>query len=67
MNVRKAIQDKNVQAYHKVYVVWGRKPLDGEQPPKEPETSTETLVPAPSQTPATEGAPLAEGNAKIGQ
>ena len=26
INVRKAIQDRRVHAYHKIYVVWGRKP-----------------------------------------
>ncbi|KAF2459535.1 S-adenosyl-L-methionine-dependent methyltransferase [Lineolata rhizophorae] len=26
VNVRKAISDRNVHAYHKIYVVWGRKP-----------------------------------------
>lgn len=31
VNVRKCLSDKNVHAYHKVYVVWGRKPLPGEK------------------------------------
>jgi hypothetical protein len=30
MNVRKVISDRNIHAYHKVIVVWGRKLLDGE-------------------------------------
>lgn len=31
VNVRKCLSDKRVHAYHKVYVVWGRKPLQGEK------------------------------------
>jgi SAM-dependent methyltransferase len=43
VNVRKAIQDKNVHAYNKVYVVWGRKPYPGEVLSQVPEdTSTIT-------------------------
>ncbi|TVY43962.1 Secondary metabolism regulator [Lachnellula subtilissima] len=61
VNVRKAIQDKRVHAYHKVFVVWGRKPLDGEQMPPEPDSSTETVVPGPSQAPATENTSVADG------
>lgn len=30
VHVRKAISDRNVHAYHKIYVVWGRKPEEGE-------------------------------------
>ncbi|KAF1988303.1 putative TAM domain methyltransferase [Aulographum hederae CBS 113979] len=30
VNVRKAIQDRSVHGYQKVYVVWGRKPFPGE-------------------------------------
>jgi hypothetical protein len=30
VNVRRAISDRKVHAYHRVFVVWGRKPLDGE-------------------------------------
>jgi len=67
VNIRKAIQDKHIHAYHKVYVVWGRKPLDGEQPPKKPESSTETIVPASSQTPVTDDAPITEGTSSIGR
>jgi metalloendopeptidase OMA1, mitochondrial len=67
VNVRKAIQDKRVHAYHKIYVVWGRKPLDGEQSPERPESSTETIVSAPSDTSATEDTPIAEGHASIGK
>lgn len=26
MNVRKSIPNRSVHAYHKIYVVWGRKP-----------------------------------------
>ncbi|KAF4614411.1 hypothetical protein G7Y89_g15325 [Cudoniella acicularis] len=32
VNVRKSISDKRVHAYHRVHVVWGRKPFPGEQP-----------------------------------
>lgn len=34
VNVRKAISDRNVYAYHKVFVIWGRKPLDAEMQSK---------------------------------
>lgn len=30
VDVRKSISDRNVHAYHKVFVVWGRKPFDHE-------------------------------------
>lgn len=30
VDVRKAISDRNIHAYHKIYVVWGRKPEEGE-------------------------------------
>ncbi|KAF2278458.1 S-adenosyl-L-methionine-dependent methyltransferase [Westerdykella ornata] len=30
VHVRKALSDRNVHAYHKIYVVWGRKPFDHE-------------------------------------
>jgi hypothetical protein len=30
VNVRRAISDRKVHAYHRVFVVWGRKPFDGE-------------------------------------
>jgi hypothetical protein len=30
VNVRKAISDRKVHAYHRVFIVWGRKPFDGE-------------------------------------
>ncbi|KAL9075427.1 MAG: hypothetical protein Q9157_004006 [Trypethelium eluteriae] len=30
IDVRKSISDRNVHCYHKVYVVWGRKPYPGE-------------------------------------
>lgn len=30
VDVRKAIMDKSVHAYNKVYVVYGRKPFEGE-------------------------------------
>lgn len=30
INVRKAMADRNVHAYHRIYVVWGRKPKEGE-------------------------------------
>ncbi|PSN62667.1 S-adenosyl-L-methionine-dependent methyltransferase [Corynespora cassiicola Philippines] len=43
VNVRKAISDRNVHAYHKIYVVWGRKPGENElgvpSPPANPEAS----------------------------
>ncbi|TVY57205.1 Secondary metabolism regulator LAE1 [Lachnellula cervina] len=64
VNVRKAIQDKRVHAYHKVFVVWGRRPLEGEQTPQEPASSTETVVavPGPSSAPATEKTSTADGS-----
>ncbi len=34
VNVRKALADRNVHAYQKVYVVWGRKPFPGEVVPR---------------------------------
>jgi hypothetical protein len=48
VHIRKCLSDKKVHAYHKIYVVWGRKPLEGEEtsPPtpqedgKTPESST---------------------------
>lgn len=59
VNVRQCLSDKNVHAYHKIYVVWGRKPLPGEKkvtstsitPPKAatPEPSTN---PKPKSGPA---------------
>jgi len=52
VNVRKAIQDKRVHAYHKVFVVWGRRPLEGEQVPTRPGPS----APAATNGPATAGA-----------
>ncbi|OCK86192.1 S-adenosyl-L-methionine-dependent methyltransferase [Lepidopterella palustris CBS 459.81] len=30
VQVRKALSDRNVHAYHKIFVVWGRKPEEGE-------------------------------------
>ncbi|KAK5276951.1 hypothetical protein LTR16_010468, partial [Cryomyces antarcticus] len=30
VDVRKAISDRSVHAYHKIFVVWGRKPKAGE-------------------------------------
>ena len=32
VNVRKSLADKDVHAYHRLYVIWGRKPLKGEVP-----------------------------------
>ncbi|KAF2084570.1 S-adenosyl-L-methionine-dependent methyltransferase [Saccharata proteae CBS 121410] len=32
IQIRKSISDRSVHAYHKVHVVWGRKPEQGEQP-----------------------------------
>jgi SAM-dependent methyltransferase len=31
VDVRKCLSERQVHAYHKIYVVWGRKPLEGEQ------------------------------------
>lgn len=40
VHVRKALSDRNVHAYHKIYVVWGRKPEENElgapSPPSQP-------------------------------
>lgn len=49
VNVRKAISDRNVHAYHKVFVVWGRKPFPHEMEKKEEEKApaAETSVEAP--------------------
>lgn len=30
MNVRKSIPNRSVHAYHKIYVVWGKKPEEKE-------------------------------------
>ncbi|KAF2427679.1 S-adenosyl-L-methionine-dependent methyltransferase [Tothia fuscella] len=42
VKVRKAIADKNVHAYHKVYVVYGRKPTPEEQRAKEAKTASKS-------------------------
>ncbi|KAF2835896.1 S-adenosyl-L-methionine-dependent methyltransferase, partial [Patellaria atrata CBS 101060] len=36
VNVRKSLSDRSVHAYHKIYVVWGQKPLENGQPPPPP-------------------------------
>ncbi|KAF2800784.1 S-adenosyl-L-methionine-dependent methyltransferase [Melanomma pulvis-pyrius CBS 109.77] len=42
VHVRKALSDRNVHAYHKIFVVWGRKPEENElgmpSPPSGPST-----------------------------
>lgn len=49
VNVRKSLSDKRVHAYHKVYVVWGRKPFPGEI--ATPSTSTSSRPPPPPPPP----------------
>lgn len=47
VHIRKALSDRNVHAYHKIFIVWGRKPFDHElgvpsppsHPPPPPPTS----------------------------
>jgi cytochrome c556 len=52
VNVRRAISDRKVHAYHRVFVVWGRKPFDdevvAEAQTKLAETSSNTAPPTQS-------------------
>jgi len=55
VDVRRSISDRDVHAYHKVFVVWGRKPFDHEVKGKqaEPPSSEFTFqAPGPSTRPA---------------
>lgn len=45
VNVRKSISDRSVHAYHKVFVVWGRKPFDHELKGNEQKVSSTCEAP----------------------
>lgn len=56
VNVRKAIQDKSVHAYHRIFVVWGRKPFEGEVSTSKRESPSATSKSEPkTETPRMNG------------
>ncbi|KAI9823594.1 MAG: hypothetical protein M1832_002375 [Thelocarpon impressellum] len=55
VNVRNAVRDRSVHAYYRVYVVWGRKPMQ----PSAPSRSSQTSPDPPAQKPPP---PLPERN-----
>ncbi|KUJ11875.1 S-adenosyl-L-methionine-dependent methyltransferase [Mollisia scopiformis] len=60
VNTRKSISDRSVHAYHKVFVVWGRKPFDHEVKGKGKEAGPE-LEPSSSKTPSDDASKSGKG------
>lgn len=50
MNIRKSISDKRVHAYHRVHVVYGRKPFPGEVPAADAPAGTSQPTSQPSDS-----------------
>ncbi|KAK4168861.1 Demethylmenaquinone methyltransferase [Cladorrhinum sp. PSN259] len=58
VNVRKSLLDRRIHAYHKLYVVYGRKPFEGEM---EGVGGGERMVMGPPSPPASFGRPGSKG------